>query len=101
MTPITSDIVPARSEPLGKRLALASWVSKARQRHGDAFVNWRLANRKVLACVPSKTPGSALECVAYGAPCRIEQVPSKPLPKATPPGGGAPPTPPSAPGREI
>lgn len=90
MAPITSDVVPAQSEIAGKRAALESWGSKTRKKHGEAFVSWRLANKRVLSCVPGRDTSTPLTCVAYASPCRIDQVPGRQAPKRKRilPGGG-------------
>lgn len=90
MQPISSEIVPAQSELLGKQMALRSWRDKARKRHGDEFSNWRTANRKVIGCRPAKDGSAPFQCLAFAFPCKIEQVPGAvPAPKKrqrTPPG---------------
>lgn len=81
MQPVTSEIVPAPSELLGKQMALRSWGDKARKRHGEDYANWRVAARKVLGCRPATDGSARLQCVAFAAPCRIEQVPGATPPK--------------------
>lgn len=83
--PVTSEIVTSPTEEAGKQQALRSWGEKVRRLHGEPYVGWRVATRKVLGCRPSKDgPAAGLQCVAFAAPCRIEQVPGTP-PRGTPP----------------
>lgn len=78
MQPVTSEIVPAPNEKLGRSMALRSWSDKTRRKHGPDFTSWRIAARKVIGCRPATDGSAPLLCVAYAAPCRIEQVPGQP-----------------------
>ena len=82
---IFSEIAQAESETLGKRKALMSWTTKA-ARFGAAYGDWRLADKKVLGCKLAKAPTNGFQCVAYAAPCILEQNPASPK-NRTKPGG--------------
>jgi hypothetical protein len=74
---VTSDIVRAQTDLLGKRRALQSWTIKA-AKLGLDYTSWRLANRKVLGCKPAQGAPNAVDCVAYALPCTITQTPTPP-----------------------
>jgi hypothetical protein len=77
---ITSDIVRADTDLLGKRRALQSWTIKA-AKLGLDYTSWRLADRKVLGCKPAVGKSSAFECIAYAVPCTTTQTPPRPSDK--------------------
>ncbi len=72
---VSSEIATAPSELDAKKKALGQWRAKA-QALGPGLDNWRLAHDKSLKCFP-KAPGS-FECIAFGAPCVIDQTPKSP-----------------------
>jgi hypothetical protein len=80
-TPVVSDVVAAPSELLGKQMALRSWGAKASRAHGADYANWRIANKRILGCRPARDGSAPLACVAYAAPCKVEQAPGAPAPK--------------------
>jgi hypothetical protein len=77
MQPVTSEIIPAPNDRLGRQMALRSWSDKTRRQHGTPFTSWRVATKKVLGCRPATDGSAAFQCVAYAAPCKIEQVPGR------------------------
>jgi hypothetical protein len=83
------ELTRAATEVAGKTQALASWTAKA-QRIGPGYTNWRLADKKVLACTKAKGSAAGFECIAYAAPCTIAQVPSNPKRRKVPSGRNAP-----------
>jgi hypothetical protein len=74
---VSSEIASAPTELDAKKKALAQWRAKA-QALGPGLDSWRLAHDKSLKCFP-KAPGS-FECIAFGAPCVIDQTPKSPPP---------------------
>ena len=77
---VSSEIASAPTERDAKKMALEQWRAKA-QALGPGLDSWRLAHDKSLKCFP-KDPQS-FECIAFGAPCVIDQTP-----KSRPPGKG-------------
>ena len=75
---VSSDIAIASSELNAKKMALKQWRLAALKR-GPGYDSWRLAASKSLKCFAS---GRGFECVAFGAPCIIDQTPKSPA--ATP-----------------
>lgn len=80
--PVAGNLSSAPTETLARKAALENWVAKARQ-HGAGYASWRLAAQKALKCV--KGPTGGFDCIAYGAPCIIQQAPGRP--KRPGPGG--------------
>lgn len=74
---VSSEIVRAATESDAKKQALDQWRIKALQR-GKGFDSWRLAAEKSLKCYPKD---GAFECVAFGAPCIVDQNPKLPMPR--------------------
>jgi hypothetical protein len=72
---VSSEIASAPTELDAKKKALEQWRAKA-QALGPGLDSWRLAHDKSLKCFP-KAPGS-FECIAFGAPCVIDQTPKSP-----------------------
>ena len=66
------EVVEGKSELQSKKLALESWVARAR-RHGDGYTRWGIAWNRQLDC--SRTDGGLFRCKAAGRPCTISQVP--------------------------
>lgn len=77
---VSSEIATAPSERDAKKKALDQWRAKAKAL-GPGLDSWRLAHNKSLKCFPS-APGSfapgSFECIAFGAPCVIDQTPKSP-----------------------
>lgn len=71
---ISSDIVTEPNEQAARKGALDQWRAKA-AKLGPDFDNWVVAGMKNLKCFPK--PGGTFECVAFGAPCVIEQNPNR------------------------
>ena len=71
---ISSEIVTAPNEQAARKGALDQWRAKA-AKLGPDFDNWVVAGMKNLKCFPK--PGGTFECVAFGAPCVIEQNPNR------------------------
>jgi hypothetical protein len=86
---LTSEIARAETEQLGKRKALQSWTAKA-AKAGPAYTNWRIADKKVLGCTKAAAPAQGFECIAYAAPCTIQQNPQSPRRKYKPAGANTP-----------
>ncbi|NOT69843.1 MAG: hypothetical protein HOP09_00780 [Hyphomicrobium sp.] len=76
---VSSEIATAATELDAKKKALDQWRVEALKR-GPGFDSWRLAADKSLKCFPKE---QGFECVAFGAPCIVDQTPKSP---ATPPG---------------
>ena len=72
--PVASNLSTAPTEPLARKAALESWIAKAKV-HGDRYAGWRIAAQKTLKCVKGTAGG--FDCIAYGAPCTIEQAPNR------------------------
>lgn len=62
----------AATEREAKKAALAQWKAAASVL-GPGYEAWRLASEKVLHCKPGAA--GAIDCVAKGRPCTIEQAP--------------------------
>ena len=71
---VSSDIAVATDEPSAKKKALEQWQTKA-LKSGPGYDVWRLAAQKSLKCF--KKDDGAFECVAFGAPCLIQQNPNR------------------------
>ena len=76
---VASEITQADTELIGKRKALISWTTRA-AKLGPGYTSWQMADKKVLGCKKSKAPGSGYQCIAYAAPCTVNQVPGAPVP---------------------
>lgn len=74
--PVSSGPVKGATEKEARAAALAAWQEKTRAGHGERYTSWRLADGKLLTCLPGKT-GGGFECLARGAPCTIEQAPDR------------------------
>lgn len=70
---VSSEVVTAPTEKEAKTLALGEWRRKARAR-GENLDSWRLAINKALKCYPDP---KGFACVAFGAPCIIQQNPEQ------------------------
>ena len=70
---VSSEVVTAPTEKEAKTLALAEWRRKALAR-GENLDGWRLAINKALKCYPDP---KGFACVAFGAPCIIQQNPEQ------------------------
>lgn len=66
---VTSKVTSATSERAARRMAIRDWTEKAKA-SGIAHPSWRIANFKVVRCVPW---AGRFECVAHAAPCTIKQ----------------------------
>jgi hypothetical protein len=73
---VTSGLYVDANEAIAKKQALDDWKAKAKT-FGEEYTSWRLAEGRLLTCVPAKSGGH--ECLARGAPCTIEQAPSRRL----------------------
>ena len=71
---VSSDVVTSANEQEARKGAIGQWRTKA-AKLGPDFDNWVMAATKNLKCFP-KT-GGTFECVAFGAPCVIEQNPNR------------------------
>ncbi len=71
---VSSDIAVATDELSAKKKALEQWQAKA-LKAGPGFNVWRLAAQKSLKCF--KKEDATFECVAFGAPCLIQQNPNQ------------------------
>lgn len=71
---VSSEIATASTELDAKKKALDQWRVKA-LKLGQGFDSWRLAVDKSLKCF---SKGAAFECVAFGAPCIVDQTPRSP-----------------------
>jgi hypothetical protein len=75
---VSGAVGEAKTEQEAKRIALDSWVARARE-YGAAYASWRMANRKRLAC---RAGGNGvIRCQATGRPCAIAQNPRQQRPK--------------------
>jgi hypothetical protein len=79
--PVASGLAREPSEPAAKQRAIQDWTVRAKAA-GVANPAWRTADKKLLKCAPSAA--GAFECVAYAAPCTVQQV----APKRGPRGKG-------------
>ena len=71
---VSSDIAVATDELSAKKKALEQWQAKA-LKAGPGYDVWRLAAQKSLKCF--KKDDATFECVAFGAPCLIQQNPNR------------------------
>jgi hypothetical protein len=71
---VSSDIAVATDELSAKKKALDQWRDKA-SKAGPGYDVWRLAAQKSLKCF--KKDEATFECVAFGAPCLIQQNPNR------------------------
>ena len=71
---VSSEIAVAPDELSAKKKALEQWQAKA-LKAGPGYNVWRLAAQKSLKCF--KKAGGTFECVAFGAPCLIQQNPNQ------------------------
>lgn len=71
---MSSEIAIAESELEAKKKAIKQWQVEAAKR-GPGFDSWRLAHQKSLKCFPK---GAEFECIAFGAPCIVDQTPKSP-----------------------
>lgn len=72
--PVASGLAREPSEPAAKKRAIQDWTVRAKAA-GAASPAWQTAANKLLKCAPGE--GGAFECVAYAAPCTVQQVPPK------------------------
>lgn len=80
---VSSEVATAPAERDAKKKALDQWRAAALKR-GPGYDSWRLAASKTLKCFPKDVAkGGGFECVAFGAPCIINQTPASPV---APPG---------------
>jgi hypothetical protein len=70
---VSSEVISAPAELEAKKLAIAQW-QKLALKYGPNYDVWRLAAEKSLKCFAK---GAAFECVAFGAPCIIQQNPNQ------------------------
>ena len=70
---VSSEVVAAPTELGAKKGALDQWRAKA-EKLGPEFNSWVVAAEKSLQCFPK---GQGFECVAFGAPCVIQQNPNQ------------------------
>jgi hypothetical protein len=71
---VSSEIVSSGDELSAKKQALDQWRAKA-VKLGPDFGNWVVAAEKSLKCF--KRESNNFECVAFGAPCVIQQNPNQ------------------------
>ena len=71
---ISSEVVTSSNEQEARKGALDQWRIQA-LKLGPDFGNWIVAAEKNLKCFPK--PGGTFECVAFCAPCVIEQNPNR------------------------
>ena len=71
---VSSEVVTSANEQEARKGAVDQWRAKA-AKLGPDFDNWILAATKNLKCFPK--PGGTFECIAFGAPCVIEQNPNR------------------------
>ena len=71
---VSSDVAVAPDELSAKKKALEQWQTKA-VKAGPGYDVWRLAAQKSLKCF--KKADGMYECVAFGAPCLIQQNPNQ------------------------
>ncbi len=71
---VSSDIAVAPDELAAKKIALDQWREKA-LKAGPGYDLWRLAAQKSLKCF--KKGDATYECVAFGAPCLVQQNPKQ------------------------
>jgi hypothetical protein len=76
--PVASGLAREPSEPAAKKRAIEDWTRRAKAA-GASNPAWRTAANKLLKCSPNGT--TAFECVAYGAPCAIQQNPPRRAPR--------------------
>lgn len=76
--PVASGLAREPSEPAAKKRAIEDWTRRAKVA-GASNPAWRTAANKLLKCAPNGT--TAFECVAYGAPCTIQQNPPRRAPR--------------------
>lgn len=75
---VSSEVATASTERDAKKKALDQWRNAALKR-GPGFDSWRLAASKSLKCFPKDAAkGGGFECVAFGAPCIVDQTPGPP-----------------------
>jgi hypothetical protein len=65
------------NEVLAKRAAVVAWIGKA-STLGLQFASWRLADQRMVKCVPSPKAKGMFDCVAAATPCTIIQNPNAP-----------------------
>ena len=70
---VSSDVVAAPTELAAKKGALDQWRAEA-EKLGPEFNSWVVAAEKSLKCFPK---GAGFECVAFAAPCVIQQNPKQ------------------------
>ena len=71
---VSSEITIAPTQLEAKKKALDEWRAKA-VTLGPSFGSWRLAAEKSLKCFKKQ---AGYECVAFGAPCVVDQTPNTP-----------------------
>lgn len=71
---VSSDVVTAADEQAAKKEALDQWRAKA-VKSGPGYDGWVVAAEKSLKCF--KKDNGTFECVAFGAPCVIQQNPNQ------------------------
>ncbi len=71
---VASDVVTAADEQSAKKQALDQWKAKA-SKAGPGYDGWGVAAEKSLKCF--KKDNGTFECVAFGAPCVIQQNPKQ------------------------
>ncbi len=71
---VSSDVVVASDEQSAKKLALDQWRAQA-AKSGPGYDGWIVAAEKSLKCF--KKENGTFECVAFGAPCVIQQNPNQ------------------------
>jgi hypothetical protein len=76
--PVASGLAREPSEPAAKKRAIEDWTRRAKA-SGMSNPAWRTAANKMLKCAPIGT--ATFECVAYGAPCTVQQNPPRRAPR--------------------
>ena len=71
---VSSEVVTAADEQSAKKLALDQWRAQA-AKSGPGYDGWIVAAEKSLKCF--KKENGTFECVAFGAPCVIQQNPNQ------------------------
>ena len=72
---ISSDIATAPSELEAKKKAMDQWHAKV-AKLGPGFGAWRISDGRQLKCFPKD---GGFQCVAFAAPCMVDQTPNTPI----------------------
>ena len=72
---ISSDIAFAPTELEAKKKAMEQWHAKV-AKLGTGFGAWRISTDRQLKCFPKD---GGFECIAFAAPCIVDQTPKTPI----------------------